>query len=251
MKKSGESELLRFLLHRERTSTELQTQFGWDRPTLETNLASLQDAGIVFHRNNQRICLVREPDQLIPATILARLETEFVGREVVVLRETGSTNDRVRQAALGGEKAGLVIFAEKQTTGRGQHGRRWVSAEGAGLWGSLLLASDPAKESDAILRGAAEATLHSLETLLPVKVSLKLPNDLLIDGAKIGGFLLESVVTPPCRVLGFGVNVRSSPSMPEYPTTFADHYAARPLSRAALAAEILNRFDRWYLRGQL
>ncbi len=250
MKKSSESELLRFLLLGERALPELQTHFAWDKAALEANLTSLEEAGIVFRRKQQRICLVREPDQLVPATILARLETELVGREVVVLRETGSTNDRIRQAALGGETAGLVIFAEKQTAGRGQYGRRWVSAERAGLWGSILLASDP-KENDAILRGAAEATLRSLEAVLSVSIRLKPPNDLLIAGAKIAGFLLETVAASPFRVLGFGVNVRSAPHIPGYPTTFADRYAANPLNRAALAAEILNRFDRWYRAGRL
>jgi BirA family transcriptional regulator, biotin operon repressor / biotin---[acetyl-CoA-carboxylase] ligase len=246
MTKSRESELLRLLLSSGKTFGQLETRLSCSRAELEETLESLESAGTVFAKLPNRISLSAEPNNLIAETILARLKTDLVGREVVVLRETGSTNDRIRQAGKGGANPGLVVFAEKQTAGRGQYGRRWESAAGAGLWGSLLLAANDEIADAKIVRAAATITAEALERFTSATVAFKQPNDLLIDHAKIAGFLLERTAAPASLVLGFGINVRSAPQIAGSPTTFADRYARAPLNRAALAAEILNQFDRWY-----
>ena len=66
-----------------------------------------------------------------------------IGREIIVLKQTSSTNDAVsRVASMGGLVSileGLVVFAEHQTDGRGQRGNRWESTAGKGLWFSILI----------------------------------------------------------------------------------------------------------------
>src|SRR5436305_13410355 len=62
-----------------------------------------------------------------------------IGREIIVVAETGSTNDVVAEMAAGDWPEGLCVFAERQVAGRGQRGNEWESAAGKGLWFSILL----------------------------------------------------------------------------------------------------------------
>src|SRR6266487_2604143 len=69
----------------------------------------------------------------------ADLGGAIVGRQIIVLNRVGSTNDALLEIAMPNFKEGLVLFAEHQTSGRGQRGNRWESAAGKGLWFSVLL----------------------------------------------------------------------------------------------------------------
>ena len=76
----------------------------------------------------------------LDAAVLQRaLAGRLIGREIVVLESATSTNDSVLQMVEAGAAEGLVVFAEQQTAGRGQHGHRWESASRQGLWFSILL----------------------------------------------------------------------------------------------------------------
>ncbi|MEY2551288.1 MAG: BirA family transcriptional regulator, partial [Verrucomicrobiota bacterium] len=78
-------------------------------------------------------------DRLIASELRAGLEGHRIGNEIVVLDETESTNDVAWEAAGRGAREGFVVFAERQTKGRGQYGRRWESASYLGLLLSVLL----------------------------------------------------------------------------------------------------------------
>src|SRR5206468_6710043 len=75
----------------------------------------------------------------VAGELQAGLASGVIGREIIVLEQTGSTNDAILQIANANSKEGLVVFAEHQTAGRGQRGNRWESAAGKGLWFSILL----------------------------------------------------------------------------------------------------------------
>src|SRR5919106_3241864 len=78
-------------------------------------------------------------DRLIAAELRAGLRRCRIGNEIVVVEEAHSTNDLAWEAAERGTSEGFVVFAERQTAGRGQYGRRWESAPYQGLWLSILL----------------------------------------------------------------------------------------------------------------
>src|ERR1051326_3001696 len=78
-------------------------------------------------------------DPLIADELQAHFACATIGRRIVVLEQTGSTNDAILQVANANATEGLVLFAEHQTAGRGQRGNRWESARGKGLWFSILL----------------------------------------------------------------------------------------------------------------
>lgn len=128
-----------------------------------------------------------------------------IGSRIVVFRETESTNDLVRRAAEGGEPEGFVAFAESQTKGRGQFGRRWSSAAGLGLWFSILLRPKwpPARLAD-VTPLVAVAVARALD--LPVRI--KPPNDILCGGRKLAGILSEARTGADVFVVvGIGLNV--------------------------------------------
>lgn len=249
MTRNRQSDLLRLLLGSGQTISEAKigAVLGYEGDELTHDIATLESAGFIIRRQGHQVQLVAEPSRLAPESILARLDTVAIGRDVVVLKETSSTNDRAHQAGIAGAREGLVIFAESQTAGRGKYGRKWESMAGAGLWFSILLRPEPDQDqSPLIAQAAALATAEALEPLICAKVEFKWPNDLLIGGAKLAGFLVERPAHGGFQVLGLGINIRSAPVVPGYSTTFADRYATGPLSRARLAADILTRFGEWY-----
>src|SRR2546426_11701280 len=78
-------------------------------------------------------------DRLVAEELRAALRACGVENEIVVVEEAGSTNDLAWEAADRGAAEGFMVFAERQTAGRGQYGRRWESTAGKGLWVSGLL----------------------------------------------------------------------------------------------------------------
>jgi BirA family biotin operon repressor/biotin-[acetyl-CoA-carboxylase] ligase len=254
MTRNRQSDLLRLLLGSGQMISEAKigAVLGYESDELAHDIAALESAGFIIRRQARQVRLIAEPSRLAPESILARLDTVAIGRDVVVLKETSSTNDRVHQAGIAGAREGLVIFAERQTAGRGKYGRKWESMAGAGLWFSILLRPESDQDqSPLIAQAAALATVEALEPLICVEVEFKWPNDLLIDGAKLAGFLVERPAHGGFQVLGLGINIRSAPVVPGYSATFADRYASTPLPRARLAADILTRFESWYQQRDL
>jgi BirA family transcriptional regulator, biotin operon repressor / biotin---[acetyl-CoA-carboxylase] ligase len=229
--------------------TILRNQTSIESDELPVVVESLRQCGFHFSQTNKTISIVEEPEALIPEMILARLQTNTIGRDVLVFRETSSTNDRARQAGSAGAGEGLVIFAESQTGGRGTRGRKWVSMAGDGLWFSILLRTQIRPEQWPLLvRMAAVACAEAVEKWVGQTVRIKPPNDLMLDGGKLAGFLLETSNTGDFQVLGIGLNVRSAPVISGYPTAAVEQFTRGRVSRAVLAADFLNRFEYWYLK---
>lgn len=130
----------------------------------------------------------------------------------IALDEAGSTNDEARRLALSGAAADcLVVTAVSQTKGRGRRGRVWISPPG-NLHLSLLIRIDGQLAQAAQLGFAASvAVVDALTQLVPgVDFRCKWPNDVLADGRKCAGMLLEAIDS--CwLVLGLGVDVVAAP----------------------------------------
>ena len=130
--------------------------------------------------------------------------------EIRAVAETGSTNvDMIALAATGlGE--GVWLRADRQADGRGRQGRVWVSPPG-NLYASTLVRIRPGDPPPATLALAAAVALHiAVDVYLPGRALLKWPNDLLIDGAKLSGILLER--GGDAVVVGIGVNLAHHPT---------------------------------------
>jgi BirA family transcriptional regulator, biotin operon repressor / biotin---[acetyl-CoA-carboxylase] ligase len=254
MRDPREIELIRRLLPAGRLLElgELLERTGIHSDELPVFTKGLCQSGFVFSQTEKTIQVVKEPESLLPEMILAGLRTHTIGRDVLVLRETSSTNDRARQAGVAGAGEGLVIFAENQTGGRGTRGRKWVSATGVGLWFSILLRTRvPVAQWPLLVQMAAVACANAIEKWVEQTVRIKPPNDLMLGGGKLAGFLLETSNTWDFQVLGIGLNVRSAPVIDGYPTAAVENFTQGRVSRAALAAELLNQFEIWYLERPL
>src|SRR3954466_13409510 len=137
-----------------------------------------------------------------------------IGREILVLDQTTSTNDFVFGLATPGTPEGIVVFAERQTAGRGQRGNRWDSAAGKGLWFSILLRPKIAPhESPRLTSWAAQTIARTLAHNLSLGATVKPPNDIYIAERKVAGVLLEMRATTGehVAILGIGVNVNHAP----------------------------------------
>jgi BirA family biotin operon repressor/biotin-[acetyl-CoA-carboxylase] ligase len=251
---SRETQILRRLLPvgRALTPRALSEKIGLTIPELEGLLELLIQAGFALDQTEGVVRLLGEPDSLVPQSIMARLNTTVIGREVLVFRETSSTNDVARQAGLGGADEGIVFFGQQQTAGRGTHGRQWISQPNEGLWFSILLRSQlPVEQRPLLIQMAAIAAAETIELWSEKPVIIERPNDLYLDGGKLGGFLLETSNGWDFQVLGIGINVRSAPRIEGYPTAALNQFTRSPVPLAELAAEFLNRFETWYLEAPL
>jgi BirA family biotin operon repressor/biotin-[acetyl-CoA-carboxylase] ligase len=125
------------------------------------------------------------------------------GVEVRVVERCTSTNDIAMQSRLP-----ILIAAEEQTAGRGRRGRRWHSAPGAGVTFSLgRRVRRPLRELAALSLVAGVAAARALHALGVRAARLKWPNDLVVDGAKLGGILVETR-NGGHAAIGVGINCR-------------------------------------------
>lgn len=129
----------------------------------------------------------------------------------VRLDSAGSTNDEIRRLALSGAAADfLVVSAIEQSAGRGRRGRVWVSPPG-NLHFSVLLQVPSLAVAAQLGFAASVAVVDALSSLLPGPTfTAKWPNDVLMDGRKVAGMLLEPV-GQDWLVVGIGVDVAASP----------------------------------------
>jgi BirA family biotin operon repressor/biotin-[acetyl-CoA-carboxylase] ligase len=131
------------------------------------------------------------PDAVLDGPRDLGLSTEHTGRRVHYRRSVESTSSVLRELAESGEAPGTIVIADEQTGGRGRAGRSWYSPAGLGLWMSVLHESSLPPERLAPLSIAAAVSVAGAlgdETGLDVRV--KWPNDLLVGGRKLGGFLV-------------------------------------------------------------
>jgi BirA family transcriptional regulator, biotin operon repressor / biotin---[acetyl-CoA-carboxylase] ligase len=248
----NEVAILRRLLQATRTIDALSKKTSLSATQIENALQSLRRSGFSFKRTRGEICVLSEPKSLVPQSIVARLETKIIGRDVLVFHKTSSTNDLARQAGAGGAAEGIVFFAEHQTAGRGTRGRKWISDSNQGLWFSILLRSRLSLDRCPLLiQMAAVAAAETVERWSEQPVLIKPPNDLYLGGGKLGGFLLETSNGWDFQVLGIGINIRSAPEIDGYPTAALNQFIKSPISLAELAADFLNRFEDWYLKAPL
>lgn len=159
-----------------------------------------------------------------PARITRGLTLRGFDVAVVYAPITGSTNDDAKRAASSGLTPPAVFIADEQTAGRGRGGNSWVAPSGDGLLLSLLLSPRLAPSDAARITLAVGVALSELVAqLAPERVRIKWPNDLLLDGKKLAGILVEAQTRGEglsSLVIGVGLNV-STVTFPEA----LDHHA--------------------------
>jgi BirA family biotin operon repressor/biotin-[acetyl-CoA-carboxylase] ligase len=162
--------------------------------------------------------------------------------------EIDSTNEEARRLAAAGEAGPVWLTALRQTAGRGRRGRSWEMA-GGNLAATLLLRPQrPQGEWAQLSFVIAIAAADAVASFAPdTRVALKWPNDVLADGSKLAGILLETANGPePSLAIGIGVNLAYHPEGTEFPaTSLAVLGQTVPSADEALAA-VAAGFAKWY-----
>ena len=194
------------------------------------------------------------PLDLTPEAIQARLRTQAVGRRLRVMTQVGSTNDVALAASREGAPEGFAVLADRQTAGRGRLGRNWESPPGVGIYTSVLLRPEvPAALAPLLTLAVGIAAAESIQEHTGLLPRLKWPNDVQLDGRKIGGILVEGTALEGRQseaVVGIGINVNQE--VTDFPAELGGSATSvrmalgRAMARADLVAGLYNSLEHWY-----
>ncbi len=178
----------------------------------------------------------------------------MIGEHVIELASVESTNKTAAELIqLSKAGHGTVILAQEQTAGRGQRGRQWQSAPGLDLTFSLILEPKAvrAEAQFGLAKLAALAVLDAVSPILPGRVKVKWPNDLLVDRLKIAGILIEcDLVGDKVRhaIIGVGLNVSSTDLPAEFAATSLSLETGKENSSKEVLEEVLKAFRKRYVQ---
>jgi BirA family biotin operon repressor/biotin-[acetyl-CoA-carboxylase] ligase len=151
-------------------------------------------------------------ESLTVERVQAGLDTLWLGRHTQYIIQTGSTNDLVKKRAQDGAPEGLLILTEEQTAGRGRRGHTWQAPLGSSLLCSVLLRPTflPPERAFLLTALSSLAISEAVTQTTGLEVAIKWPNDLLLDGRKFCGILVDLEGQPgrlEWAILGWGLNV--------------------------------------------
>lgn len=194
--------------------------------------------------------IASSPDKLFPHEIQFGLSTKVMGKKIVAYDTVDSTMDIAFDLGIHNSPEGTVVLAEGQSRGRGRLGRNWSSPKGKGIYLSIILrpSFSPSEVSRLTLLTAV-AVSEAIKNMTGVSVSIKWPNDLLIDEKKVAGILTElnaEVDRVKFVIVGIGINVNTkTAALPEGAASIRS-VLNRSVSRVELTKEILRQIERRY-----
>ncbi len=171
-------------------------------------------------------------------------EGRSFGRPRLHLRATDSTNTRARELAGAGAPDGTVVTAAAQSAGRGRQGRTWSAPPGKALLCSVVIREPPRL----LPLAAGVAVAQTIER----EATLKWPNDVLLDGRKVAGILVEGRPQERWAVVGIGLNVALAPE--DFPPELAQRATTLGLERSAIEptlSALLAQLERWVGASEL
>lgn len=254
---SVKREVLRALAESENeyiSGAALAEKLGVSRNSVWKAVKALEEDGYVIDSiTGTGYRISEENNRLSAELITAALDTEELGRDIIVMDEVDSTNNRAKELASAGAVHGMVVAADTQSSGRGRMGRSFVSPSGTGLYMSVILRPDFGIDTAQLITScAACAAAEAVEELCGSQVNIKWVNDLYMNGRKICGILTEASLSLETHsfdyaVVGIGVNVRSvrelfGSELSGTATSVEDETGLK-ISRNVLCARILSRLE--------
>jgi BirA family transcriptional regulator, biotin operon repressor / biotin---[acetyl-CoA-carboxylase] ligase len=178
---------------------------------------------------------------------------EELGSTLLRFDELASTNDYARELAIQGVKEGVAVIARKQTAGKGRQGRNWASPIDEGLYLSILLRpqTTPAQGS-LITLASAIAVTETLRIDFQAPADIKWPNDVLLNGRKVCGILVESSIENnrlQYAILGIGVNLAQKAFPAELQKTATSLFieTQMEITPDEFLHPLLARLNHWYV----
>lgn len=186
--------------------------------------------------------------------VSSALSTDFIGRNIRFYPSVDSTNKKAFELGRAGEPEGTAVIADAQTGGKGRLGRKWESPAGVNLYTSILLRPGiPPARAHNLTFVSAVAVAETVGRLSPVRPVVKWPNDILLDGKKTAGILLE-MDSEPDRVhfivagIGVNINIKDADLPAQLREIATSLYEKRGelTDRAGFAAALYSDFEKWY-----
>jgi BirA family transcriptional regulator, biotin operon repressor / biotin---[acetyl-CoA-carboxylase] ligase len=238
------------------SGSDLAASMGVSRTAVWKHVKALERKGYLIEAvPSKGYRLTGSPDVIDVSEVQRGLRTGIIGKEIVHLAETASTNTLAMDLAHKGAADGTVVIAEAQTGGKGRLGRSWESPRGNLYLSVILRPAVPVHKAPLITLMGAVAVAAAIRGEAKVPAGIKWPNDILVGGKKVAGLLTEMSAEPDRIrhiVLGIGVNMNMDPR--ELPpdvrrtaTTLAAEADAR-MDRTAFTKVLLAGLDHWYHR---
>lgn len=232
---------------------ELCQMFQVSRTAIWKVMEQLKQQGYEIEAvRNKGYHLVREGEELSRMGIESRLKTKWMGKKILFLESTDSTNLQANLAGNQEEEEGVLVVAKEQLAGRGRRGRQWESPKEGGIYMSLLLKPKvPPNCASEITLLMALCVAESLQELTEKPVGIKWPNDIVMDGKKVCGILTEMTAQVDYIhhvVVGVGLNMNQtefSKELEERATSFLLETGIR-VDRSGLITSLLERFEQVY-----
>jgi len=234
---------------------ELSRTLDISRSAVWKQIKSLRALGFTISAEASRgYKLVASPDRLHASSVSHLLKCLRIGKKIISLPETVSTNAVAFKMAEAGAEEGSVVIAECQTGGKGRLGRKWASPAGVNLYCSIILRPpiQPVAAPQLTFLSVIAAA-RAIEQLTPLKPRIKWPNDILINGKKVAGLLNEmSAETDKVNfvILGIGVNLNmSAEQFPEdlrHPATSLYIETGEKVDRTVFTRVMLQELDSLY-----
>ncbi len=190
----------------------ISTTLGISRTAIWKYIHQLEHLGYDIEKlKGKGYKLVKTPDRLYTWEIERYLNTDFIGKKIIYKEKVDSTNSSAFKLALDGASEGTCVLADTQNAGRGRLNRIWFSPPGKNLYLSIIL-KPPVHPSNVypVTFLSSLAVYDTIKTVTGIEPTLKWPNDLLINGKKICGTLLElSIETDMVKfvIVGIGLDI--------------------------------------------
>lgn len=189
----------------------VSTRLGMSRTAVWKYVRQLREMGYTIDRlKGKGYVLLSKPDRLFPWEVEQFLSTSVIGRKIEYRDSIDSTNQFAYRLALDGAPEGTCVIAETQKTGKGRLQRKWFSPYGKNLYLSVVLRPRLHPSLVYPITFLSSLAVHDMLLTLGLQPALKWPNDVLVNGKKICGTLLElSTEADMVRfvVVGIGLNV--------------------------------------------
>jgi BirA family biotin operon repressor/biotin-[acetyl-CoA-carboxylase] ligase len=189
-------------------------------------------------------------DELDPDKIKANLKTKRIGRKILVYNRTSSTQTIATEYAKSKGNDGLVIFAEEQTAGRGRADNKWYSSRSDSILCSIVLAFNKLN-AELLSLTCAVAVAEAIGSSAKGQAKIKWPNDIMLNGKKVAGILLESKTDNSGNtcIIGIGINCHqkkdSFPLELQSIATSIDLESHSISDRVLLAKRLLTSMEHW------
>jgi BirA family transcriptional regulator, biotin operon repressor / biotin---[acetyl-CoA-carboxylase] ligase len=237
------------------SGARIAREIGVSRSTVWRWVQRLRELGVKAKGHPRTgYYLENVPDLLTPDMLKSSLKGRLFGKHIHHYLKTDSTNRVAMELGYANEPEGTVVLAEEQTAGRGRAGRAWHSERGTGIYITILVRPKISPVQAPLLTMMAGLSARAaIQAQTGLTIDLKWPNDLMLDGKKLGGILTEMHAEPSqvrYVALGIGINANQEKFPGELSSiaTSLRVQMGRSVSRMELLVRLLREFETNYNR---